>query len=247
MKITIAQLDIADHRYKENAEKVVRIIAEHAHSDIILFPELALTGFPKVNEVQNAFEHSQAALAQIAKASKAVYANVILGHIEQYEGKFYNSAYLFSNGDTSILHRKAHLWLDDVGVFQKGHQCPLVNLQGVMCGAQICFDLEFPEGSRALALAGADLILMPNGNMHPYANTHFVLTQARAIENQLFVATCNRVGTGHGGSFVGESLVVSPFGEVLMQLGAEEVIQTIEIDLKQVQKSRSEYRYIQNV
>lgn len=97
MKITIAQLDIADHRYEENAAKVVRIIAEHAHSDIILFPELALTGFPKVNEVQDAFERSQAALEQIAKASKAVSANVILGHIEQHQGAFYNSAYLFKD------------------------------------------------------------------------------------------------------------------------------------------------------
>ncbi|OOV87460.1 nitrilase-related carbon-nitrogen hydrolase [Oceanospirillum linum] len=247
MKITISQIDIIDHSYDENSEKIIKIIKENNDSDIILFPELSLTGFPTKEQVEPAFLKSKNALKRIASASEGLSNKIILGHIEQHDAGYYNSAFLFSNGEQQILHRKSHLWLDDIGVFTKGHESSLVTHNDSQVGAQICFDLEFPEGSRKLAQSGADLIVMPNGNMHPYSNIHFVLTQARAIENQVFAVTCNRVGSGHGGHFAGESLVVSPFGEVLLRMGDQETVQTIELDLTQVQKSRRDYLYINNL
>lgn len=247
MKITIAQIDITDHSYDANADKIIKVITENKDSDILLFPELAITGFPTIDQVQPAYLKSKNALERIASASEGLSTKIVLGHIEQHDLGYYNSAYLFSDGEQQILHRKAHLWLDDIGVFTKGHECPLLTHKNAKIGAQICFDLEFPEGSRKLAQAGADLIVMPNGNMHPYSNIHFILTQARAIENQVFAITCNRVGSGHGGHFAGESLVVSPFGEVLLRMGDLETIQTIELDLTQVQKSRRDYLYINNL
>ncbi len=85
---------------------------------------------------------------------------------------------------------------------------------------------------------------MPNGNMSSYANVHYVLTKARAIENQCFVIICNSVGVGHGGEFVGESLVVSPTGEVITKLGSTQEIVEVEIDLRGIKQSKSNYSYL---
>jgi (R)-amidase len=244
MKITIAQIDINDNQIDTNTSKIIKIIENHKGSDIILFPELALTGFPTSENIHDKYSASADAFQAICHITKDQTANVLIGHIEHTENNFYNSAFLITNGQAQIIHRKAHLWIDDQGVFKAGQSTTLFPIDQYQIGAQICFDLEFPEGARALAKAGADVILMPNGNMHPYENTHFILSQARAIENQVFVATCNRIGSGHGGQFAGESLVVSPFGEILLKMGPEECTQTLELDLNDVMRSRADYQYI---
>ncbi|MBJ7555509.1 carbon-nitrogen hydrolase family protein [Marinomonas spartinae] len=244
MKITLAQIEIDDNDFTKNAEKIVHIIENHTRSNIILFPELAVTGFPTADNLEDKFTQSQDAFERICQATLTTQSHILIGQIEQDGTAFYNSAFLIHQGKHQVLHRKAHLWLDDIGLFTQGNRSSLVHILNANVGAQICFDLEFPEGSRALAQQGADLILMPNSNMHPYENTHFILSQARAIENQVFVATCNRVGSGHGGQFAGESLVVSPFGEVLLQMNEEESIQTLQLDMEQVQLSRKDYQYI---
>lgn len=244
MKITIAQIDIADNQAEENSAKIINIIKDNANSDIILFPELALTGFPTPDKVKAAQANAENHFQSIRQVSSECQAHVLLGHIEKSGNDFYNSAFLLTQGQEQVIHQKAHLWLDDQGVFQRGEHSTLFPIHNYQVGSQICFDLEFPEGSRALATAGAELILMPNGNMHPHENTHFILSQARAIENQVFVVTCNRVGQGHGGHFSGESLVVSPLGNLLLKMDSKETIQTIELDMADVQRSRTDYQYI---
>lgn len=248
MKITIAQIDINDNQIEANANKIIDIIVEHKDSDIVLFPELAITGFPEIINRNEKYKAGQQTFQRLCEITKNLPNKVVIGHIEKVGNVFYNSAFLISDGDAQVIHRKAHLWRDDKSVFEVGRQSSLFPIGTYQIGAQICFDLEFPEGSRELAKAGADLILMPNGNMHPYGNTHFILNQARAIENQVFIASCNRVGSGHGGNFTGESLVVSPLGDILLKMGAkEECIQTINIDLNDVVLSRTDYKYINHL
>ena len=244
MKITIAQIDIIDNQPEKNSAKVVRIIKDHADSDIIIFPELTLSGFPTSDKVKAAHANAEDSFQSIIQVSLKYQTKVLIGHIEKSGNDFYNSAFLIMQGQARVIHQKAHLWLDDQGVFQPGKYSTLFPINNHQIGSQICFDLEFPEGSRSLATQGAELILMPNGNMHPYENTHYILSQARAIENQVFVVTCNRVGQGHGGLFAGESLVTSPFGEVLLKMGSTETIHTLELDMSEVQRSRADYQYI---
>ena len=248
MKLTIAQIDINDNQIEGNTDKIIEIIKTHDSSDIVLFSELAITGFPENENIEEKYQVGQIAFERLCRETKDLPTTIIIGHIEKAERSFYNSAFLITGGEASVIHRKAHLWIDDQSIFKVGHQSLLFPMDSYQVGAQICFDLEFPEGSRALTTAGADLILMPNGNMHPYANTHFVLSQARAIENQVFIASCNRVGKGHGGHFTGESLVVSPFGDILLKMGPEEErIETINIDLNNVVLSRTKYKYINHL
>lgn len=245
MKIIINQLDISDYHVDVNTASILTAMQNHQDCDgFILFPELTLTGFPTTDNIQALYEASKPHFERIVSASRDTAATIILGHIEKEDDTFYNACFFIKNGQLIHKHRKSKLWLDDVGVFTHGSDFEVIDIDGVVCGAQICFELEFPEGARQLAQKGAEIIFMPNGNMHPYENAHCIMTQARAIENQCFVITCNSVGSGHGGEFVGESLVVSPTGEIIKKLGGAPETVAVDIDLNDIKKSKQSYTYI---
>ena len=245
MKIIINQINIVDYQVSVNADLILKSINSHkACNGFMLFPELALTGFPTKENIKNLYEESKDHFENILSVSKSTESTIIIGHIEKENSSFYNACFFIKDGQIIHKHRKSKLWLDDVGIFTQGNDFSVIEIDNVVYGAQICFELEFPEGSRLLARSGAKVIFMPNGNMHPYANVHYVLTQARAIENQCFVITCNSVGVGHGGDFVGESLVVSPTGEIIKKLGSAQEVVEVNIDLDDVKKSKKDYQYI---
>jgi len=245
MDIIINQIEIIDYDMAANTAKILKSINTHRHcSGVMIFPELSLTGFPTQDNISALYTASSAYFQAILDASKNSSATIIIGHIEKHQQYFYNACFYIQDAKVIHIHRKSKLWLDDVGIFASGDNHSVVTLNGAICGSQICFELEFPEGSRALAAQGAEVIFMPNGNMRPYGNVHYVLTQARAIENQCFVITCNRVGTGHGGEFVGESLVVSPNGEIIKKLGFNQEIAQLTIDLDQLKQAKKYYTYL---
>lgn len=248
MNITINQIEISDYQPSNNTAAVLTLLSEQAsHSGFILFPELCLTGFPTAENIDQLWQASQTALDSIIEKSRHCNATVVLGHIERQGPHYFNACFYIRDGCILHTHRKRRLWLDDIGIFESGSEDRTCQIDTIRCGSQICFDLEFPEGCRALAKQGVDLILMPNGNMQPYGNTHFVLCQARAIENQCFVITCNRVGSGHGGNFVGESLAVSPTGQIIAHLSDKEESISISIDIDAVEQSRKTYNYIKTL
>ncbi|TXD97653.1 carbon-nitrogen hydrolase family protein [Psychrobacter frigidicola] len=245
MKIIINQINIIDYQVLINSTLILKSINDHkACNDFMIFPELALTGFPTKDNIEYLWDESEEHFQNILLASKNTGSTIIIGHIEKQDQFFYNSCFFIKNGEVIHKHRKSKLWLDDIGIFTNGNDLSVIEIDNVVCGAQICFELEFPEGSRSLAKLGAEIIFMPNGNMSPYANVHYVLTQARAIENQCFVITCNSVGVGHGGKFVGESLVVSPTGEIIKKLDSMQEIVEVNIDLRDIKKSEKDYKYI---
>ena len=88
----------------------------------------------------------------------------------------------------------------------------LLELDGVRVGVLVCYDIEFPEPARQLALAGADLIAVPTALMEPSEWIAQTLVPARAAENQVFVAYCNRVGVEGDLTYVGRSSVSGPAG-----------------------------------
>jgi predicted amidohydrolase len=98
-------------------------------------------------------------------------------------------------------------------------------------GLTICYDLRFPELFRRYALAGAKLIFVPAEWPHPRLMHWQTLLRARAIENQLFVVACNRVGVVGKTHFCGHSAVIDPWGETIVEGDESEMLLTAEIDL----------------
>jgi (R)-amidase len=246
MKIQLAQIPSDDGVTAPNLERVLSIInSADPQTDLIVFPETCLMGFPAAEEVARVAEPVDGpALSTVLQAVKSRSISVVLGFAEIEAGKFYNSTVLLSPEGVVLKYQKTHLWATDVGTFEPGKQFATAVWNGVRVGILICFDIEFPENARALAAQGAELLLVTNANMDPFGPVHRALIVARAIENQVFVAMANRCGAGDDLVFAGESMVVSPFGRIVGSLGREESTLVAEVDLAEVQKSRTEYSYL---
>jgi predicted amidohydrolase len=123
-----------------------------------------------------------------------------------------------TDGSVAGVYRKVNLFPPegDAG-FLLGEEFVVVELAGRRVGPLICFDIEFPEPGRELALAGVDLLVTASANMDPYYLDHAVGCVARAHENRLPHLYANMVGEGEGLVFVGASRVVAPTGEVVVE------------------------------
>jgi predicted amidohydrolase len=131
--------------------------------------------------------------------------------------------------------------------FSPGHDLPVFDLAGIRVGIQICYDRKFPEGARALALDGAQVLFMPicaatYGETTLRGNTWELPLQARAYENGVFVVAVNRAGDENGRRHIGKSMIVSPVGAEILAVtksdGAELLVATLDMDeVDRAQKS----------
>ena len=97
---------------------------------------------------------------------------------------------------------------------------------------------------RSLALQGAELIAAPTALMFPYTQIPRVLIPTRALENQVFVAYANRIGTEGNLKYCGLSTIADPDGNVLAQAGEEETLLIAEIDRTAIEKTRAVFSYL---
>lgn len=246
MRIELVQLPGQDCNIEANLESALAAIARCSlETDLIVFPETYLTGFPTADNIGHlARPLDDALLTTIQTACRQRNVSVAIGTAEACDGKFYNTTSLITPDGIAMAYRKTHLWASDKGVFHPGDRMMTCEWNGLRVGILICYDIEFPETARALATLGADLLIVTNGNMDPYGMVHRNAIIARAMENQVFAVMVNRCGEGDGLTFAGGSCVVDPFGNVLVECGREPVQLAIDIDLSQLASSRSQYRYL---
>ncbi|MGW6460415.1 nitrilase-related carbon-nitrogen hydrolase [Streptomyces sp. NPDC055078] len=127
-----------------------------------------------------------------------------------------------SDGSLVDVYRKTHLFDREREHFAAGDRLGVVELAGVRVGPLICFDIEFPEPARTLALDGAQLLVGVAANMEPYEADHELASRARALDNRLPLVYVNRTGRQAPYTFTGRSRVVAPDGSVVLQLGPDE-------------------------
>ncbi len=119
---------------------------------------------------------------------------------------------------SGYTYRKTHLFASEAEAgFVEGEEQLIVELAGRCVAPLICFDVEFPEPARLVALAGADLLVTASANMDPFWIDHAVSSVARAHENRLPHLYANLVGNGDGLMFVGASRSIAPTGETLVE------------------------------
>lgn len=203
--------------------------------DVIALPELWDVGFfPRENLTALSDDNGTRVKREIGSLAKKHSVNIVAGSVADKRGeKVYNTAYIFDReGEVVARYDKAHLFspMGEDSFFQKGDGVCTFALDGVKCGIIICYDLRFPELSRALALEGINVLFLP-AEWPDVRISHFgALALARSIENQMFVAASNGCGTAGDTRFGGKSRIISPLGEVLAQGGEESEIITAECD-----------------
>lgn len=221
-----AGLDLLAHEAKAAAS---------AGTDLLVLPELFLTGYNLGPERARALAMS-CEDARIAKAcALAAEAGIALcfGFPERVGDAVANSAVLIDEaGAVRLLYRKVHLFGDiDRGMFDtKGDRFPVIAWRGLMVGLAICYDIEFPETARLLALAGADLVLVPTALMPPYYVVADAMIPARAYENQVYLAYANHCGSEEGLDYIGHSSICGPDGAVLAKAGKAPARLAVRID-----------------
>lgn len=153
---------------------------------------------------------------------------VVAGLPEKAGRRLYNSAVLIEKGRVH-LYRKTHLFGAEKRFFTPGDTGFWVRpVKGVRVGVMICFDWFFPESARALALKGAQIIAHPANLVLPWGPEGMKI---RSLENRVFSATANRVGTERGLRFIGRSQVVAPNGDILLRApAAQPYVAVVEID-----------------
>jgi (R)-amidase len=247
MKVELAQLAGRDNDTAYNLERALAAInACAADTQLIMFPESHLMGFPTAESVAQVAEPLDGpTVSAIVAAARQRNIAVVVGTAENDHDRFYNTTLLITPEGIALKYRKTHLWASDRGVFEAGDRYATCLWNGVRVGLLICYDIEFPETARALAQLGAELLLVTNGNMDPYGPTHRTAIMARAQENQAFALMVNRVEEGDGGLlFAGGSALVDPLGNLLFEAGREQGRFAVELDLNRLTAARQDYRYL---
>jgi len=192
-------------------------------AQLVLLPEMWSSGFDYKN--LNLLSLRTAEIVEELTALSRELDLVIIGSMpEPNKDKVFNTIYVVDNGRLAGIYRKIHLFslLGEDKAFSGGDNWLLADTSIGKVGVIICYDLRFPELSRRLAIEGAEIICIPAQWPKPRQEHWRTLLRARAIENQLFVVSCNACGVIGKLDFFGMSMIIDPRGEVLAEAGEEE-------------------------
>jgi predicted amidohydrolase len=233
MNVLLAQLRPALRNTSRNLETVRKILAGSGDVDLVVFPELFLSGYTtsKPEELAQDLEGSE--MDAIARLATETSTAVILGAPERAPAGIANSAICVDRyGNIMGTYRKTHLFGSERDAYVAGNELLIVDLDGVRAGIMICFDVEFPEVARALVKAGANLLVTISANMDPFGRDHDVFATARALENGVPHLYVNQVGRGEAFTFAGGTMIVSADGDRLAEAcAAKEKVVRHQLDL----------------
>jgi predicted amidohydrolase len=251
----------------KNVERALAAIAETADegADLVCLPEIFNVGYFAFDDYEREAESlAGPTLSRVADAAREHAIGVLAGSIVEdlaasagdgfdvpaKRGLANTSVFFDRAGECQAIYRKHHLFgyeSREAELLVPGESLGLAEFEGFTVGMTTCYDLRFPELYRALAEAGATLILVPSAWPYPRIDHWQLLPRARAVENQLFVATCNGSGKFGGAELCGRSAIYDPWGEVLAEAGTgeragdEPAIVTADIDPERVASVREEF------
>lgn len=234
MRALLVQLAPVPNDTGANARTVARLLDEHPEADLVVAPELFISGYDPSTAASLALEVGDAALVMVAAASRRNRTAAIVGFAEADGGHVANSVACFgTDGELRGCYRKAYLFgADERAAFVNGDELLVVDI-GLdrPVGLLVCFDMEFPETARALALAGAGLLVTVAANMEAFSSDHELAARARALDNRRPHIYVNRVGEQAGHRFAGGSVVIDRSGGVVAALGGRPSVELVEVGL----------------
>lgn len=248
--VGLAQLPCCDGEKEYNLRTAEAAIVEAArrHADLVVLPELQTTGFLTMTAVRDQAETldgpSVTRLARTAAEHRIALATSMLELGDA--GVVHNTAvFIDDGGQLRGSYRKSHLFDAERSIYRAGERLDcVVSFKGIRLGLLICYDIEFPETTRQLALLGVDCIVVPTANMAPYGHRHRVFAAARALENHVYVAYCNRCGSSRKFEFPGESVLIDPLGRTACEADAMPTVVCGEVDAGVVSQSKAVFDYL---
>lgn len=227
---------------------------------VAIFPELGFEWFhpqqPASTDVASLAEPLDGPLVgAVRRKARELGLVVVMNFFERDGSRCYDSSPVIDAdgsllGVTRMVHITEYACFHEQGYYTPGNRgAPVYRTQAGPIGVAICYDRHFPEYMRALAVAGADLVVVPQaGTLGEWPEGLYEAEmRVAAFQNGYFVALCNRVGREDCLEFSGESFVCGPDGTVIARGPAgEESVLTVEVDLSATERSHARRLFLQH-
>ncbi len=232
VSVALAQISckVGDKNY--NIRKIERYIkkAKKKQANLIVFPELALTGYVCRDLVYELAEPVPGpSVHQLEAIAKKENIHIVLGMLEKSskaKAVLHNTAVLIGPegfiGKYQKMYLPTHSVFEEKRYFRGGYQTPVFDTSVGKVGLIICYDVYFPEITRLLRLKGAQLVICISASPSVRRGFFEVLTTARSLENTMFLAYVNLVGVEDGLQFWGGSRMIAPSGSIIAQAKYDE-------------------------
>lgn len=217
-------------------------------AQLLVTSELFVTGYDIGDAIRSLAR--QDLISQVRRIAEVSGIALIVGVPEHESGKLYNSAvFVDHTGRHRATHRKTHLFGElDRRYFTAGEKVvTVVDYLGLRIGMMICYDVEFPENTRMVALNGADFLAVPTAQMEPFEFVADSVIRTRAWENQMYVAYINHAGREGDTVYVGRSSIVAPDATVLDSIVAGSGLIYGDVDATVVAEARRRNPYLSDL
>jgi len=243
MKISLIQSDLAWLDKATNLERFSELLAPlKAATDLVVLPEMFNTGF-SVNPLQIFEEQNGETFKWMSGQAESGGFAICGSYIVKEGSNYYNRWLLVTPEKESYIYDKRHLFSisGEDQRFTRGEKRIVFTFRGVRISPYICYDLRFPVWMRNRN--DCDLIIVSANWPESRRSVWNTLLQARAIENQCYVAGSNRIGTdGEGIKYCGDSVVVNPKGEIIASAEInEERCVSADISIDELSDFRSKF------
>lgn len=247
MKVALIQIHSVPTEVENNVERGIEMFKEAVAkgADIVAFPELWTCGYYlETFDFLAAIKENDWILEKFKILAKETETVIILPLPQKIEDKIYIGLYVIEkDGEIIFNYQKSFLWGREQNYFTNGERkYKAFDTSLGRIGVLICYDIEFPEPSRLLALDGAQIIFIPSVWSIPAQNRWDIQLPARALDNTVFIAGVNNTGEGA----CGHCKIVSPFGEILADGSRDdEEIVICDVDFSYIDEIREKIPYLE--
>lgn len=270
IRIALCQMEIIDNK-ETNIKKAIQMIKEgkSKNADLAILPEMFNCPYEneKFIEYSEILSESET-LSAISKVAKEENIHVLAGSIpekvvdnneeDELNYNIYNTSCFFNNkGELIGIHRKVHLFdVDVVGkitfkesdTLNAGKDIDVIYTDFGNIGIGICYDIRFIELSRIMTLEGANILIFPGAFNLTTGPGHWeLLFRSRALDNQVFtVGVAPALNKNSSYNSYGHSIIVNPWGEIVVQADYDETLIIQDINLDEINKVREEIPVLKN-
>jgi len=249
MKIALVQYNPTWEDKDSNRQKILSLIQDIEEVELIIFPEMTLTGFTMKSVEMSETIHGES-FRFFSSVAKEKSANIFAGIIERRDRRNYNTLiHIKPDGTLVKLYRKIHpfSYSGENEHYNAGAKPAMTKIRKWKIGLTICYDLRFPELYRKYGKKKVHLIV----NIANWPDTRIghwrTLLQARAIENQCYIVGVNRVGKDPKLSYPGFSSLFDPMGKEIVSVENEEKVIVVELDKNYVNEVREKFPFLDDI
>lgn len=227
------------------------LAAAELGAELLVTPELATSGYAQGPGFQKLAQDREGSIIDALREMAADCGmSICTGFPERDGSRVYNTAVLVRPDGSAEFTRKIHLYGEsERAAFAVGQAPPSVfEVNGIRTGMVICYDVEFPETVRSLALAGAELVLVPTALPQGPVSRRIAetLVPTRALENGLFIVYADLCGQEGQMTYGGWSGIYAPDGDVLARAGARETLLVVDIDPEGYAEAKAQNPYLRD-